>query len=212
MSTAASESFQFATPEHDTPQALMPRHLQAVPDRALEIDSVQYVSPTDVRQRNLLAVPINNPQEAFIPPNSVQVTHSNVVSFRHPGAQNDPDYAVQHNAIKRMTRAVGAAFVESELGIRPFTQLGSWLELGLFHKLRTRVEYSATNNYLAARRGDESSRKVPSITPIGVRAALTVNGDWESSMTIRVGDRARALAMRLQRHRDRWRVIAFEVG
>src|SRR5699024_10999458 len=102
-----------------------------------------------------------------------------------------------------------AAFVEAELGLRPFRQLGSWIEWELFHKLRARVERTASGQYLAIRSG---TSKVPSIIPIGVRAAPQTNGDWETSMTIRDGQRARTIATRLHRHRERCRVKAFEVG
>src|SRR5699024_8817051 len=115
----------------------------------------------------------------------------------------------QQSSIIKMTQTIGAAFVESELGLRPFRHLGYWLDWELIHKLRALVECTASVDYLAIRSGIS---KVPSIIPIGVRAALQTNGDWETSMTIRVGQRARAIAMRLQLHRERWRVTAFEIG
>lgn len=192
------------------------RHLRSVSEVGLVIDPISTIPATDIRQAAHLDQAALDPREEFAPSEELgmQPGQSHVFNFRKTVRQDHLDY--RHEMlladIKKMTQTIGAAFIEAELGIRPFTQLRSWIELELFHKLQARVHHSAFGKYLAARRGEAASRKVPSIVPIGVRAAMQTNGEWESSMTVRVGERARAIAMRLQLHRDRWRVIAFEVG
>lgn len=216
MSTALSVTVHPET-NLDVPSPGTPtRHLRPVPDAELSIESVPRFSATDVRQAGRIDQVALDPREEFAPTQNpdIRVGHSNVFSFRGTQHQRPMEHwhIMQLADIKKMTRTVGSAFIEAELGIRPFAQLSTWIELELFHKLRARVIHIANGKHSAARRGKAAARKVPSITPIGVRASMQINGDWESSMTIRVGERARAIAMRLQLHRDRWRVIALEVG
>lgn len=214
MSTAPSEALHSI--EHDDRPAPgpAPQHLRAVPERTVQVAHTPSICPTDVRQRGLLDHPVINPQEEYSPSPDIAAQRATVMHLWAARTANPADarFRDQLTAIKRMTRTIGWAFMESELGIRPFAQLSSWIELELFQKLRARVIHAAANKHLAARRGEDASRKIPQIVPIGVRASLTANGDWETSMTIKVGQRARALAMRLQLHRNRWRVIALEVG
>jgi hypothetical protein len=182
----------------------------------LAINSAATLPATDIRPAARFNSIALDPREEFEPANDpdIQVGQSNVFRFpRVPRERPVDKRQLKLQAdIKRMTQSIGSAFIEAELGIRPFAQLASWLEHELFHKLQPRVHYQAHGHYQAARRGEPDSRKVPSIKTIGVRAAMQRNGEWESSMTIRIGNRARAIAMRLQLHRDRWRVIALEVG
>ena len=216
MSTALSPSVH---PESSktTPEAQnSSRHLQSVEHSRLAVDPVPTLSATNIRQAALLDQVALDPRKEYAPAEllSQAAGSSNVFLLQPRGVRNtmSPSDARLHADIKNLTKRIGSAFIEAELGIRPFAQLASWLELDLFHKLKARVHYLAAQRHLAARSGEEASRKLPSVVPVGVRAAMRPSGDWESSMTIRVGDRARALAMRLQTHRNRWRVIAFEVG
>lgn len=216
MSTALSVTVQPETSPGVPSPGIPKRHLRPVPDAELSIESVPRFSATDVRQAGRIDQIALDPREEFAPTHNseIQVGHSNVFNIRgaHHKKPMEHWHVMQLADIKKMTRTVGSAFIEAELGIRPFAQLSTWIELELFHKLRARVVHIASGKHSAARRGSAASRKVPSITPIGVRASMQINGEWESSMTIRVGERARAIAMRLQLHRDRWRVIALEVG
>lgn len=205
-------------PDHprDTPAASnQRRHLQAVDTTQLQIGSAASLPASALRQvarHNHVAL---DPREEFAPARDqgALIDRSNVFTFRstEPSRPVDPHHARLMAEIKKLTQAVGSAFIEAELGIRSFGQLNSWIEFDLFHKLKARVYHSANAKRIAARRG-EASRAVPAVKTIGVRAAMHRNGEWESSMTIRVGERARAIAMRIQLHRHRWRVIALEVG
>lgn len=216
MPTALSPSVH-PEPSSGSAQAQpIQQHLQPVESPGLAVRSVPTLAATNIRQAARLEQVAIDPKEEFELSNrpGVQVGQSNVFELRRPKrtAPPAPQEAQLVSDIKAMTQCIGAAFIEAELGIRPFAQLSSWLELELFHKLKTRVHHLANERHLAARSGEEASRKIPSILPIGVRAAMRPSGEWESSLTIRVGKRARAIAMRLQLHRKRWRVIALEVG
>lgn len=215
MYSAVSASTRPDHPADTQGTASQRRHLQAVDTTQLQISSAATLPATNLRQAarpNHVAL---DPREEFAPAQQrgAQFDRSNVFTFRSaaPPRPVDPQHAILLAEIKKLTQAVGSAFIEAELGIRSFGQLSSWLEFDLFHKLKARVYHSAHAKRIAARRG-EASRAVPAVKTIGVRAAMHRNGEWESSMTIRVGERARAIAMRIQLHRDRWRVIALEVG
>lgn len=215
MYSALSAAAQPDQPERTQDTPSQRRHLQAVKTTQLRIASAATRPATTLRQAARPNHVARDPREEYSPALAwaAQVGRSNVFTFRSAESPQPIDH--QHARllaeIKKLTQAVGSAFVEAELGIRSFGQLNSWLEFDLFHKLKARVYHSANAKHIAARRG-EASRKVPAVQTIGVRAAMHRNGEWESSMTIRVGERARAIAMRIQLHRDRWRVIALEVG
>lgn len=214
MSTALPEPLHL---DHDEDHRSGPeRLLKSVAEETLAINQVPRAAVRDVHQVPQRTSSLADPAEEYAPQRTPRVSGapSNILYLRqHSGEEvADRRHQEQQAAIKKMTQTIGAAFVEAELGLRPFMQLSSWIELELFQKLRARVERTVNGNYLAAQCNEAGATKVPSITPIGVRAAVCENGDWETSMTIRVGQRARAIAMRLRLHRERWKVTAFEVG
>lgn len=217
MSTALHEPLHLENlSENDVPLKRAP-NLAPVADEKLSIDTVPGTLTTDVRHAANVSLSVAQPLEEYAPAESLRggLVRSNVVDLQQKRAPKSIDnrHLLQIESMKNMTQTIGSAFVEAELGLRPFMQLSSWMELDLFHKLRPRVEHTANGKYLMAQRGGgEDSTKVPSITPIAVRAAVCQNGAWETSMTIKVGQRARAIAMRLELHRERWRVTAFEIG
>lgn len=216
MSSALSSSTHRVGTRKTTISTTPAGRLRSVDNPGLSITSAAALPTTDVRQAARIGQVARDPREEYAPSDDprLQFGQSNV--FRLRRVQGHKPAGQGHlrlmSDIKKMTQAIGSAFIEAELGIRPFAQLASWLEHELFHKLKPRVHYQAQGNHAAARRGERTARKLPVITPIGVRASVRHNGEWESSITIRVGDRARAIAMRLQLHRNRWRVIALEVG
>lgn len=215
MSTALHEPSHSEEPDRNDQQVSIAQHRQPVSKPHLQITPVANFLATDLRQVARLDERPKDPVDEYEPSKSLRqrtVTHVFPAHKTLADDRNEQRHRQQLTSIKKITQTIGAAFIEAELGIRPYMQLSSWMELELFQKLRARVEHSVNEKYLAARRGEEGSKKVPSIETLGVRASAKANGEWESSMTIRVGPRARAIAMRLQLHRDRWRVIAFEVG
>ena len=215
MSTALHESSLPEEPGRTEKTTPARSHLHALSAQQLQITPVSRLRATNVRLVARLDEILRDPVDEYEPSQfSAPRRLTRAFPARKTASSSTADrrYRQQLTSIKKMTQTIGAAFIEAELGIRPYMQLSAWMELELFHKLRARVEHSVNEKYLAARRGEEGSKKVPSIETLGVRAAPKANGEWESSMTIRVGQRARAIAMRLQLHRDRWRVIAFEVG
>lgn len=213
MSTALPEPLRLE-PE-DTNDTGQTRHLRSVAEDTVTVTQVPRPEIVTV-QTPMLALPLTDPAEEYAPQQLRRAPRpqANVVSIHHRDAAKITDrwHAEQREAIKKMTQTIGAAFVEAELGLRPFMQLSSWIEMELFQKLRARVERTVNGRYLAAWCNEPGVTSVPSITPIGVRADARENGDWETSMTIRVGQRARAVAMRLSLRRERWKVTAFEIG
>ncbi len=214
MSTAQPEPLHFG---HDEALRTGPnRHLKSVTEETLAINQVPRATASTVYQVPQRTSSLADPADEYAPPRirPVAVKESNIEYLRQHRAEKVADrwHREQQEAIKKMTQTIGAAFVEAELGLRPFMQLSSWIELELFQKLRARVERTVNGNYLATQCNEHGATKVPSIIPIGVRAQVRDNGDWETSMTIRVGQRARAVAMRLRLHRERWKVTAFEIG
>lgn len=212
MSTALYEPVPFDdAASHGTVPQEEP-HLQVVGQPAVQVRPASQVPSTTITPVGALHQPLRSPLEQFQPAANVALFPTAFVVQRRRDLDRDPFHLQQVEAMKNMTRTIGCAFMEAEIGLRPFIQLSSWLDLELFQKLRHRVERSVNEKYLALQRGDHESKKVPAIVPLGVRVARQANGDWETSITIRVGDRARAIAMRLALHRDRWRAIALEVG
>lgn len=216
MSAALSEPINV---EHHEEKATAPspeRHLHPVREERLRVEPVPPALANDMPQTAAVEHALVQPAEEFAPaPGYARpVPHSNVVYLHEQRAKEAQRqrHLLQVDSIKKMTQTIGAGFVEAELGLRPFAQLGSWLELGLFHKLRARVEHAMHARKLIGGVKETQSKKVPSIVPIAVRADPRECDEWETSMTIKVGERARAIAMRIQLHRDRWRVIALEIG
>lgn len=212
MSSALPEPLSLGNDKQASPK----RHLRSVAQETLTITPVPRPVLRAIYQEPKIASSLTAPADEYAPQRVPlgSSTQSNIVSLRKHRAPEVGDrwHLEQREAIKKMTQTIGSAFVEAELGLRPFTQLSTWIELELFQKLRARVERTVNGNYLAARCNERGATKVPGITPIGVRAEVRENGDWETSMTIRVGQRARAIAMRLCLQRERWKVTAFEIG
>lgn len=214
MSTALSEPFNFDCEdnEHGSPK----RYLESVVQETLSIHDVPRAAINHAyrvaHREQMLADPADEYAPQRMSNNSAGQSNIVYLAPRREHAVEYRRYLEQREAIKHMTQTIGAAFVEAELGLRSFMQLSSWMELELFQKLRARVERTAKGNHLAKRCNAPGDTKVPAVTPIGVRATVRDSGEWETSMTIRVGQRARAIAMRLQLHRERWKVVAFEIG
>lgn len=212
MSTALYEPAPFDdAASHGTERPGEPQ-LKAVGQPGVQVRAASQLPATTITPVGASPQPLRSPVEQFQPATNVALFPTAFVVQRRRDLDRDPFHLQQVEAMKNMTRTIGTAFMEAEIGLRPFMQLSSWLDLELFQKLRHRVERSVNGKYLALQRGEQGSKKVPAIVPLGVRAVRQANGDWETSITIRVGDRARAIAMRLALHRDRWRAIALEVG
>jgi hypothetical protein len=106
--------------------------------------------------------------------------------------------------IRSLARIVALACVETELGLRPARQLSAWLDLPTYGKMVRRAE-------LAGRiRPDRGAAGAPQA--LGSRCCPAGDGAYEASATIQLPDRVRAMALRIERHRGRWKVTALELG
>jgi hypothetical protein len=106
--------------------------------------------------------------------------------------------------IRSLARIVALACVEAELGLRPARQLSAWLDLPTYGKMTRRAE-------LASRiRPDRGAAGAP--RALGSRCCPTGDGAYEAIATVQLPDRVRAMALRIERHRNRWKVTALELG
>lgn len=126
---------------------------------------------------------------------------------RHAGERAQQELRrEEERTVRSLARIVALACVEAELGLRPARQLSSWLDLPTYGKMLRRAE-------LAQRvrpAGPGSSAAAP--TALGARVCLAADGAYEASATIQLPDRAKAMALRIEQQRGRWKVTALELG
>lgn len=108
--------------------------------------------------------------------------------------------------VRSLARIVALACVEAELGLRPARQLSTWLDLPTYGKMLRRAE-------LAQRvRPSGPAEAAAAPTALGARVCPSGEDIYEASATVQMPDRAKAIALRIERHRRRWRVTALELG
>jgi hypothetical protein len=108
--------------------------------------------------------------------------------------------------IRSLARIVALACVEAELGLRPARQLSAWLDLSTYGKMVRRAE-------LARRiRPADPEGCVAAPRALGARCCPAGEGIYEASATIQLPDRVKAMALRIEKHRTRWKVTALELG
>ncbi|MGM7668855.1 Rv3235 family protein [Microbacterium sp. A93] len=112
----------------------------------------------------------------------------------------------EERTVRALARIVALACVEAELGLRPARQLSRWLDLPTYGKMVRRSEL-AQRIRLAG-----PGHAVTAPTALGARVCPAGDGVYEASATIQMPDRAKAMALRLEQHRGRWKVTALELG
>lgn len=112
----------------------------------------------------------------------------------------------EERTVRSLARIVALACVEAELGLRPARQLSTWLDLPTYGKMLRRAE-------LAQRiRPTGPGHAVAAPTALGARVCPAGEGVYEASATVQTPDRAKAMALRIERRRGRWKVTALELG
>lgn len=106
--------------------------------------------------------------------------------------------------IRSLAGIVAQACVEAELGMRPARQLASWLDLETYGKMMRRADLAQRT------RGEQSAQTSP--RTIQARCCPISDTVFEASASVHCGGRVRALAMRIELRRDRWKVTAIEMG
>ncbi len=103
----------------------------------------------------------------------------------------------------RLCCAVVQAAVEGLRGVRPLAQLTRWVTPEVYDRLalRARLVQEATVAPSSARAGIRRVR----VLRIGDSAA-------EATVVVDDGPRVRAVALRVEEHRGRWRTTALEIG
>lgn len=110
----------------------------------------------------------------------------------------------QERHIRSLAGIVAQACVEAELGLRPARQLSAWLDLPTYGKMMRRAELAERT------RTDRSATASP--RTIQARCCEITPALYEASATVHTAGRVRALALRIELHRSRWKVTAVEMG
>lgn len=106
--------------------------------------------------------------------------------------------------IRSLAGIVAQACVEAERGLRPARQLAAWLDLETYGKMARRADLAERT------RTDRSAQTSP--RTLQARCCQVSPTVFEASASVRCGGRVRALAMRIELRRDRWKVTAVEMG
>ncbi len=106
--------------------------------------------------------------------------------------------------LRHLAGSFAQAAVEVVAGQRPVLQLLRWTDEHVYGDLERRAALVAQARGTAARRVHAQVRSVHVCRPHPDVAEVSVH--------VRHGDRSRALALRLERHRDRWRCTVLLFG
>lgn len=120
---------------------------------------------------------------------------------RHERAQSSES----EREIHRVVRIVGLACIEAELGLRSVHQLARWMNLPTYEKMNRRSQ-------LAQRTRPEHAPTRATTRTLSSRLNRIDDTVYEANTSVKVGERVRAAAMRIERHRTGWKVTAIELG
>ncbi|WP_235835649.1 MULTISPECIES: Rv3235 family protein [Arthrobacter] len=111
--------------------------------------------------------------------------------------------------IRTLARSIAQAVVEVLAGTRPAQQLSRSLEPSCYASLQHRA---ALTRAYTARIKPGQSRLHRSPVVRSVRICAVKDGVYEASSVVAEELRSRAVAMRLERGKDAWKVTALEIG
>ncbi len=104
----------------------------------------------------------------------------------------------------RLCCAMAQAAVEGLRGTRPLAQLTRWVSPDVFERLTLRAQLVQGSGVPTQASGRSGIRRV--------RVFRIGDGAAEASVVVDDGARVRAVAVRLEAHRGRWRATALEIG
>lgn len=110
----------------------------------------------------------------------------------------------QERHVRSLTGIVAQACVEAEMGLRPARQLSAWLDLATYGKMLRRADLAERT------RTDRSASASP--RTIQARCCPINATTYEASASVHSAGRVRALALRIELRRSRWKVTAIEMG
>lgn len=120
----------------------------------------------------------------------------------------EPTHASVPAGALRAVHGCARAIVEALAGLRPAVHLARSCDLITYEKIRRRARWE--HEARTQRQGSGTApRQVLGL--LGCHAQV-VPGGIEASTTFAVSGSVRALAFRLEEHRQRWRVVAVEIG
>lgn len=134
-----------------------------------------------------------------------------------PSAAVDPsaartELAREAERVHRLVQSIGLAVVEVLDGIRPVQQLARWLDPEAYDKLAIRTELIREGREHQDCPSD-TVRQIhhhPAVRT--VRVCRAVAGIYEASAVIAERYRARAIALRIERRGENWRISVLELG
>jgi hypothetical protein len=116
----------------------------------------------------------------------------------------------EETALQREVRMWAARFAQATVevigGDRPLAQLLRWTDVLVYQELDRRVRILARTAPAQQRRRTVRAQ-VRSVHVFQPRPTIA-----EVSVHVRHGHRSRAIAARLERHRDRWTCVALQLG
>jgi hypothetical protein len=116
-----------------------------------------------------------------------------------PGGQSLPD-------VQAWSTRLVLALAETIAGDRPVSQMTRWADTAVYMDLQRRVRLLGLTT-TAGRRAAKERSSVRS-----VHVSRPTDGVVEVAAHLRTGSRSRAMALRLEVHRNRWVCTALEIG
>lgn len=110
----------------------------------------------------------------------------------------------QERHVRSLAGIVAQACVEAEMGLRPARQLSAWLDLATYGKMLRRADLAERT------RTDRAAASSP--RTIQARCCPISATTYEASASVHSAGRVRALALRIELRRTRWKVTAIEMG
>lgn len=105
--------------------------------------------------------------------------------------------------LEQMVPALGTALVEVLVGLRPAHAVERWIEPALYGRIREHVAVrTSLTRYSGQTPETRALARSHRLSPVSETVA-------EASVVVRTRNRARALAMRFERTRARWRLTEF---
>lgn len=114
--------------------------------------------------------------------------------------------------VQRIVRAVVQASLEVLGGSRPLQQMADWLGPSSYERLHLRANLTRSLNRGTSTTSHPDRLLHRNVTVLSVRTCRLSAQVYEASAVTCENNRARAVALRLEHRRGRWKVTALEIG
>ncbi|MFC0626629.1 Rv3235 family protein [Kribbella deserti] len=155
--------------------------------------------PTPARARGRANLPPTDGSLALHYPADSLPSGPNLRLVRDPAPEAIPD-------ITAWAARLAQAIAEVVVGDRPVAQLVRWVEPSVYADLYRRVRVLGLTTSAGIRTASDRS------SVRSIRLCTPTEGAVEVAAHVRHGARSRAIALRLELHRDRWICTALQMG